>query len=174
MHKNYNFSTNRLTIREWHSWGGGELSETLPTIVQRILTPAVTDTLPPMWQGEYTLQRAMEWLEELDREATVLLVMDSDLSTAIGLVILFEVDTSERGSDLRLGYMFAEASWGKGYATELIAGFAAWCKEHDIATVTAGVESQNRASIRVLEKNGFTLAEDMEESEELTFVVDFT
>jgi len=39
--------------------------------------------------------------------------------------------------------------------------------------VIAGVEAENRASIRVLEKSGFTLDEDIEESEELTFVVDF-
>ena len=39
--------------------------------------------------------------------------------------------------------------------------------------VIAGVEAENRASIRVLEKSGFVLGEDIEESEELTFVVDF-
>jgi RimJ/RimL family protein N-acetyltransferase len=161
-------------VREWHAWGVEELGETLPSIVKRTLTATVTRNLPPMWQGEYTLQRASNWIEELDREATPLLVVDSSLSMAIGLVILFEVEQDANDSHLRLGYLLSEASWGKGYATELIAGFVTWCKEHDVATVMAGVESQNRASILVLEKNGFTLVKDMEESEELTFVLDLT
>ena len=134
MHKNYNFTTDRLEVKGWHSWGVEELGETLPSIIKRTLTAAVTHNLPPIWQGEYTLQRATNWIEELDREATPLLVVDSDLSTAIGLVILFEIEQKGDDSHLRLGYLFSETSWGKGYATELVAGFVTWCKEHSIAS----------------------------------------
>jgi len=46
--------------------------------------------------------------------------------------------------------------WGKGYATELVEGFVSWCKRNDVLTLSAAVNPNNRASIRVLGKNNFT------------------
>ena len=66
-----------------------------------------------------------------------------------------------RGTDVcrksaELGYWFGRAFWGRGVATEAVrqmcqAGFAAW----DIVRIWAEPFARNRASCRVLEKNGF-------------------
>ena len=67
-----------------------------------------------------------------------------------------------RGADVarksaELGCWFGRPFWGKGIATEAVRqmcarGFAAW----DIVRIFAEPFSRNRASCRVLEKNGFT------------------
>ena len=69
--------------------------------------------------------------------------------------------TLTRGTDVarksaELGYWFGRPFWGKGIATEAVrqmcaTGFAEW----DIVRIFAEPFSRNRASCRVLEKNGF-------------------
>ena len=69
--------------------------------------------------------------------------------------------TLTRGTDVarksaELGYWFGRPFWGKGVATEAVrqmcaTGFGAW----DIVRIFAEPFSRNRASCRVLEKNGF-------------------
>lgn len=149
----YSYSTNRLVVREWHSVSSDEWDqENLAIVVKNILTPQVTQSLPPAWQGSYTLERANNWIKERDEEGVTLVVFEKSTRSPIGFIILFE---SARGKDLRLGYLLTEPTWGKGFATELIEGFVEWCENNDVSTVTGGVESDNIASIRVLEKNKF-------------------
>ena len=60
---------------------------------------------------------------------------------------------------MRLGYVVAESVWGRGFATELVAGLVEWSRsEPSIRTISAGVAPTNEASIRVLDKNGFLLS----------------
>ena len=61
-----------------------------------------------------------------------------------------------QGTDIRLGYLLSKNAWGKGIASELVAGFAVWCRgQSTILTIFAGVAQDNLASVRVLEKTGF-------------------
>lgn len=164
----YRFSTERLLVSEWHSIHPSEWNQVeLKTVVINILTPKVTQSLPPEWQGAYTPERAKNWIEERDNECVILIVVDKSSFTAIGFVILFG---SANGKDLRLGYLLKESAWGKGYASELIQGFVEWSERNNILSITGGVEVDNIASIRVLEKNGFIREPDMNESEEHMFV----
>lgn len=64
-----------------------------------------------------------------------------------------------------LGYCFAEAAWGHGYATEAARGLLRWAFDAlDLNRVQAETDTRNLASARVLEKLGFvregTLRED--------------
>jgi ribosomal-protein-alanine N-acetyltransferase len=64
-----------------------------------------------------------------------------------------------------LGYCFAEAAWGRGYATEAARALLRWAFETlDLNRVQAETDTRNAASARVLEKLGFvsegTLRED--------------
>ncbi len=64
-----------------------------------------------------------------------------------------------------LGYCFAEAAWGHGYATEASRALLTWAFETlDLNRVQAELDTRNGASARVLEKLGFqregTLRED--------------
>lgn len=56
-----------------------------------------------------------------------------------------------------IGYGIAEAHQGRGYATEAVTAAVAWALEQNtISRVTAEVDKGNTASVRVLEKAGFT------------------
>ena len=58
-----------------------------------------------------------------------------------------------------MGYGIAEEYQGRGYATEAVNAAAAWALEQDVITcVTAEVDAENAASVRVLEKTGFVPA----------------
>ncbi len=153
------FETERLLVKEWHSLLSSDWQEQeLAGVIVTILTKPVTHALPASWQGSYTEERANEWVMERDSDGTTLLVIEKLSGRAIGLMILFEM-LAEAGSDMtdvRLGYLLAEDAWGKGFATELVSGFVSWCRgQSPIMSIAGGVERDNQASIRVLEKNGF-------------------
>lgn len=151
--QDYRYSTERLLVAEWHILSSDDWVEVaLESLVIHLLTPEVTQSLPPAWQGSYSIGRASEWIAQRDAEGITLLIIEKSTGSAIGFIILFGSPDSK---DLRLGYLLEEASWGKGYASELIGGFINWCRHHGIHRVTGGVEPDNFASIRVLEKNGF-------------------
>ena len=75
-------------------------------------------------------------------------------------MFLFEEGVPGR-TEVRIGYLLSESAWGKGFATELVGGFVAWCRQYaSLQSVAGGVERGNVASIRVLEKNGFYAVAD--------------
>jgi hypothetical protein len=57
----YRYSTDRLLVSEWHSISPNEWNQVeLDTVVIDILTPNVTQSLPPGWQGAYSPERAID------------------------------------------------------------------------------------------------------------------
>ncbi len=53
-------------------------------------------------------------------------------------------------------YHFNKAVWGKGYASEAVAAYLKWAAETGcIDYISASAMSENAASLRILEKNGF-------------------
>jgi ribosomal-protein-alanine N-acetyltransferase len=62
-----------------------------------------------------------------------------------------------------IGYAIAEAHQGKGYATELVRGTVRWAlRDEGLPCLLGIVDSDNRASIRVLEKAEFALVDERE------------
>lgn len=162
------FETERLLAKEWHSLSPDDWHEQeLARVVAEMLTESVTRGLPGPWQGSYSLDRACAWVEERDRDGTTLLVIDRSSREPVGLVILFETQAGygARDIDLRLGYLLSEAHWGKGLASELVAGLVRWCQgQPAISSITGGVARDNLASKRVLEKSGFLPAGNPDET----------
>lgn len=154
---NCSFETERLAVDGWSRLLAGEAAETLrDSFVVSLLTEAVTRDLPLQWQGPYDMNRAASWFAERKRESTVLLVVRRLDIRPVGLLILSESESRKRSRDVRLGYMIAESAWGSGLASELVAGFVAWCRTNgSIRTIVGGVAAGNSASARVLIKNGF-------------------
>jgi ribosomal-protein-alanine N-acetyltransferase len=72
--------------------------------------------------------------------------------------MLFEAEVQTGvGVDIRLGYVLAEPAWGRSLGSELVGGFVEWCRaQSEIGSLIAGVAADNPASIRILEKSGFT------------------
>ncbi len=168
--KSCSYSTDRLIVGEWSLLSVSDTN--MATAVQAILTPRVNQSLPEDWRGEYSEDRAAKWVEDLDQEAAVLLVMNRSTNRAIGLMTLFEDDQKQSGPCVRIGYMLAENAWGKGYASELLQGFIGWSRAMKIASIIGGVERDNIASQRVMQKNGFVVALNSEGHAELLYELD--
>lgn len=82
------------------------------------------------------------------------------------------VDPEVPGWGLEVSYAFAPASWGHGYATELVQHAV----QHALVAlalpeVNAFAMPENAASIRVLQKSGFTLVRYEPELERNHYVV---
>jgi len=168
--KRCSFDTERMLVREWHAMPDyGPRAQGLAACVAAMLTPPVTRSLPEEWQGTYTLERASKWIEERDRDGTTLLVVERKSGLAIGLVILFETEDGQSGTRVRLGYLLSESAWGRGLASELVRGFVGWCSTADVSLIVAGVERDNPASQRVLEKSGFKVVPDASDTANLMY-----
>lgn len=155
-HINHSFETTRLLVKEWHSFPNKSfLSQNLAGIVKDILTPSVTESLPPAWQGHYTNDRARGWIRERDSEGVNLLIVEKEYLNPLGFVILVDMADEENSSELRLGYLLKESAWGKGIGSELIKGLVDFYRNQRVSSITGGVAKDNLASKRVLKKNGF-------------------
>jgi len=151
------FVTDRLVVDDWsHLLAGDSAETTRDSFVMSLLSDAVTRDLPPGWQGRYDMDRAASWFAERQREGTVLLIAGRSESNPVGLLILSESEHSDGASDVRLGYVIIESAWGQGFATEVVAGLADWCRDSGtIRSMIGGVADCSGASARVLHKNGF-------------------
>lgn len=155
------FKTERLLVETWkdHPLAGDADAFALRLVA--LLSEKVTRSLPPGWQDIDTPGKARGWIAERDAEGSVLAVQIRHDRDLIGFLFLNEaVHPQSRFFDLRLGYLLTETVWGQGLGSELINGLVTWCqKSGEINSLTGGVEADNTASIRVLEKNGFILEE---------------
>lgn len=75
----------------------------------------------------------------------------------IGLLFLFDYYSDSTANEVKIGYLFAKSSWGKGLASELIAGMINHLRGlKNVSKAIAGVVTENQASAKVLLKNGFS------------------
>jgi predicted acetyltransferase len=92
---------------------------------------------------------------------TMWLVVEKKQSAIIG-GICFHGEPDENG-EVEIGYGTDEPFQNRGYMSETIAGFIHWIDKNKKARVIkAETESNNIASIRVLEKNGFKINQQTE------------
>jgi ribosomal-protein-alanine N-acetyltransferase len=95
-----------------------------------------------------------------------------EAATAIGFGGLYE-DPFDPGWGVEVGYFFAPAAWGKGYATELTLFCVALARqEARWPMLRAFAHPQNTASQRVLAKSGFQQERFVPEMERLLYRLD--
>lgn len=155
---NCGFETARLIVADRARLEADyRLDTDIQATVASVLTDRATRTLPPDWRGPYDSDRATAWIADREFEGVVLLVVDRSSHKPIGFMVLVEIDREDAsGVEVRLGYLLAETAWGRGLAGELVQGFVAWCRVRPlIRSLAGGVDCDNVASIRVLEKHGF-------------------
>ncbi len=162
----YTFETKRLRVQAWSA-------SSLPSIgtlefreeYSPLLTPTVLKHLPEALQLSDSENAIERWLEERVAESDLLTVRDSK-GILIGLLILAQLPEQETLATVHVGYLFSEAAWGRGYATELIAGLIDWYRDTRTSVlIIGGVEKGNAASARVLQKNGFERMKDYSDPE---------
>jgi len=117
-------------------------------------------------------------LQTLSQEADVI-ALANETGQRIGLIILShavlshsmsgESEVSKEEVPVRhLGYLFAQQAWGKGYATEMLAGLQKVFRGQRVR-ISGGVMQENAASARVLQKAGFRRGAETQEGE-VTYV----
>lgn len=166
------FETERLSAQRWD----GAPEAALAQNVIGLLTPAVTRFLPPDWQGEYSDARARRWLADRVAEgAWIAPIIERSTGAAVGMMLVHPVECDDaNGIELRIGYMLAESSWGRGLATEVLGGLVAWGRQQpQVVRLVGGVGAANTASRRVLERCGFvTDGADGDPADELFYRLD--
>jgi len=167
---NCRFKTDRLLVECWSHNASATTDETaLAERIISILTPEVTKALPSGWQEVDTIEKAHEWIKARNEESEVFAIHYVPESALVGFLFLNgEYYSDTNLIDIRLGYLLSEEIWGKGLGSELIKGLVVACENAgNVSSISGGVEISNKASIRVLEKNGFSstsveeLPEDM-------------
>src|ERR1700722_18407857 len=119
----------------------------------------------PPWSERGRAERFITACRQMAQEGTGARLAVDRLSdgTFIGWGSLNRWNPDYRSASL--GYCFADAAWGHGYATEAARSLLRWAFETlDLNRVQAETDTRNVASARVLEKLGFvregTLRED--------------
>lgn len=119
----------------------------------------------------YTLEDALNFIDSSHKDFTSLKGLNfaieyknnaNDPIRLVGIIGLKDLDIAKKKGNL--GYWIGERYWGKGIGTEsvaLVINFA--FSVLGLEEVWAYVYSENKASIRVLEKNGMTKKGDMME-----------
>lgn len=118
----------------------------------------IWDNMRDYFPHPYTESDAQEWLA-LNAGVTPVLnfviEVDGQLAGGIGMV----PKTDVYRNNMEIGYWLGEPYWGKGIATQSIALICniIWKNHLHINRIYAEVFENNKASMRVLQKNGFEL-----------------
>lgn len=89
-----------------------------------------------------------QWDEQLAFAWTIRLKPHGRLIGSIGLLLI--------AGEWQVGYVFSPTVWGKGVAGEVLKGLMNLIKGHFDEPIVSIVHPENIASIRVLEKAGFS------------------
>jgi RimJ/RimL family protein N-acetyltransferase len=144
--------TKRLILRQFSRADAGLILELLnePSFLQNIGD-----------RGVRTLSDAERYIESgpvasyARNGFGLYLVLLKKSNASIGMCGLIKRDSLE---DVDVGYAFLPRYWSKGYAIESVLGVMEYAKNIvHLKRVVAIVDPNNQASIRVLEKAGFTL-----------------
>lgn len=117
----------------------------------------VTKNLKDSFPYPYTLDDAHDWINFNILKTPVTnfaIVIDGKVVGGIGLHVKEDIFRK----NMEMGYWLGEKYWGRGIVTEAVIAVTQFGFENfDIERIYASVFSTNRASMKVLEKAGYTL-----------------
>ncbi len=162
------FSTPRLQVKAWNTAPSSLTS--LEAELSELLIPAVTAFLPEPLRLAKGVDPIAGWIAARNSESDVFTVRDKSTHALFGLLILAASFEPGYPLEIRLGYLLAEQTWGKGIATELVKGLVLWCRENYLSGhLLGGVEKGNPASAAVLIKAGFKRSDVLSSGDTDTF-----
>jgi len=101
-----------------------------------------------------------QWIGARDAESGIYLIREKGTDALIGLMFL----TPSFNNDIHLGYLLGQSAWGKGYASELLAGLVLHVPKTGFSPLGA-VGRENPASAHVLRKTGFHIVPELSDRE---------
>lgn len=152
------FETERLSVAHWaETIAAPEARQRFATQLPDLLTPDVIAHLPPFF--DLTDQNINQWIDARDAESDIYLIREIGADAIIGLMFL----TPPFNNDIHLGYLFGQAAWGQGYASELLAGLMLHVPKTGFRLL-GGVGRENPASAHVLRKTGFQIVPELSDT----------
>ena len=112
--------------------------------------PDVSKFLPRLISDE-TMMKA--WIESLDDTDHEYIIEAADTRTSIG-----ECSLTIKGKTAEVGLMILPDYWNQGAGSETIRKLLKIAETLTAETATAFTDQNNRALIRILEKNGFSFS----------------
>ncbi|MUK62968.1 GNAT family N-acetyltransferase [Aliivibrio fischeri] len=154
------YKTTRLVIEHIDSVIVNEQgSQVVLNKIVALLTPQVTQGLPPYFHDIETIKEAEIWLKKMSNESQLFTVSAKNTKDIIGFLFLSGADSEE----VHLGYLLGDEYWHKGYGSELLSGLLDYLYQHpSIERLVGGVDKDNIASAKLLEKVGFVVKEEMD------------
>ena len=136
-----------ITIRKWKA----------DDLVNYANNINVWNNLRNYFPSPYTEEDGKIWLEKMaDASPIVNLAIDMDGACIGGIGLILNTDVYAYSAEI--GYWLGEPFWNQGIATEAVRQMVEYCFYYfDIIRIYAEVFEINKASMRVLEKNGFYL-----------------
>lgn len=114
-----------------------------------------------LWNTHESILDTLEFLNKIfeaynkNKPASWGICLKNNPDKVIGTVGFVNIDKEKRTGEI--GYVLSEEHWGKGLMPEIISKIVNFCKrELNLNEIYARVINENLASIRVLEKCGFT------------------
>lgn len=105
----------------------------------------------------YTVGNAVEWIAFTTSQNPIQNMAVTYYGQVAGSIGVMPKDDVNRKS-IEIGYFVGEDYWGLGIASKAVALLIDYIKSHfDVIRVYAEVFNHNKASMKVLEKNGFHL-----------------
>lgn len=118
-----------------------------------LLVPEVTARLPDDLGFDPDTGDIDAWIDATDAQAQIRTITRNDTGALAGLLLLYAAGPDS--PDLMVGYFLGPDHWGRGLASDMLAGLVAELDREPRRRLVAGTEADNRASQRVLEKAGF-------------------
>ncbi|MGB6337962.1 MAG: GNAT family protein [Thermoanaerobaculia bacterium] len=145
----------QIQIGEWsiRSFRPGDVD----AIVKYGNNPNVSLQLTDRFPYPYTREDAEAWVEfARDQDQETLFAIDNRQELIGGIGLIPQDDVYSRSA--MLGYWLGEPFWNRGIATLAVRAIVDWAfAELELIRIFAFVFETNTASVRVLEKTGFTL-----------------
>ena len=143
--------------------------------ISHLMTYKISKSL---WQVPfpYTVENALNFINSSHRDFELLEALNfaiqyknnlEDVNSLVGIISLKNIDSGNKKANI--GYWIGELYWGNGIASEAVALVINYAfSVLGLEEISAYVYSENKASIRVLEKNGMTKKEMVNEYNQMS------
>ena len=104
-------------------------------------------------ENEKELPELIDKYSKKENDFWIYAIKQKKDSTFLGTCALIKDENNED----EIGYRFLEKYWKKGFGLEICSGLIEYCKKLEMNHIIGYVADDNIASVRILEKCGFTI-----------------